>query len=75
MTRGRLAVLALAIALAGLAAWGLHTDAGMHAFDEMAGMIPFAAALLGGVLFAGLLLDWVWRFGRRRQVYARARDR
>ena len=75
MTPWRAAVLALAIALAAFAAWGLYTQAGLHAFDEMAGMIPCAAAVLSGLLFALLLLGWIWRFVRRRQVYARARGR
>ncbi|CAN5315348.1 hypothetical protein BH10PSE13_BH10PSE13_14640 [soil metagenome] len=64
--RARTVVRALALALAVFAAWGLHSETGRHAFDEMAGMIPFAAALLSSLLFALLLLDWAWRFLRRR---------
>ena len=30
--------------------WGMKSDRGRHTFDEMAGMIPMAACVLGVVL-------------------------
>jgi hypothetical protein len=48
----------LAIACEAFAYWGLETVAGRQAFDEMAGMIPFAAAVLGA-LFC-LVSAWAW---------------
>lgn len=32
--------------------WGLYSAEGQRQFDEMAGMIPFAAGLLGLILLA-----------------------
>ena len=32
--------------------WGTETRAGRQDFDEMAGMIPFSAEVVGAVLFA-----------------------
>jgi hypothetical protein len=51
---------ALAIACEAFAYWGLSTVAGQQAFDEMAGMIPFAAAVLGALLCVVSALAW-WR--------------
>lgn len=53
------------LALAALACevfayWGLNTVAGRSAFDEMAGMIPLAAAPVGLCLAGAALLTW-WR--------------
>jgi len=45
-------LVALALACEAFAYWGLNTISGRHAFDEMAGMIPLAAAVLGLVLAA-----------------------
>jgi hypothetical protein len=41
---------ALGVALLAFGWWGLETVAGRQAFDEMAGMIPFGAEVLGVVL-------------------------
>jgi len=32
--------------------WGMETPAGQHRFDEMDGIIPFAAGVVGAVFFA-----------------------
>jgi hypothetical protein len=50
----------LAVASEAFAYWGLNTVAGRHMFDEMAGMIPLAAACLGLLLVGMALLLW-WR--------------
>jgi hypothetical protein len=45
--------------------WGLKTPAGRRAFDEMAGIIPMAAGLVGAVFCVVALALWLWRlFGR-----------
>jgi hypothetical protein len=58
-------LLALAIACECFAYWGLATDPGRRAFDEMAGMIPVAAAAMGLLLSLAALIVW-WRAGRAR---------
>jgi heme/copper-type cytochrome/quinol oxidase subunit 2 len=55
----------LAISCEALAYWGLQTASGRQAFDEMAGIIPFAAGLAGPVFFAVAAVLW-WRARRRR---------
>lgn len=50
---------ALALGCEVFAYWGLNTVAGQKAFDEMAGMIPFAAGVVG-FLFAFVAL-FAWR--------------
>ncbi len=58
------ALLCLAVALAAFAYWGLFTQAGGRAFDEMDGMIPFFAGVASPILAAaGALL---WFLGRRK---------
>ena len=42
---------ALGAALLAFGYWGLETVAGRQAFDEMAGMIPLGAQVLGALLF------------------------
>lgn len=59
-------LLAAAIACWGFFYWGLYTLEGRHAFDEMAGIIPFAAAPIGVIL--ALLAAMVWWSGRRKRV-------
>jgi hypothetical protein len=45
--------------------WGLKTPAGRRAFDEMAGIIPMVAGLVGAVFCVAALALWLWRlFGR-----------
>ena len=53
----------LALACEAFAYWGLTTTSGRRAFDEMAGMIPFAAGC-AGVLFAVFALVAWWRARR-----------
>lgn len=57
-------LVALAALCEAFAWWGLNTVAGRAEFDEMAGMVPLAAAPLGGVLACGALLLW-WRRRKR----------
>jgi hypothetical protein len=44
--------------------WGLNTTAGRSAFDEMAGMIPLAAAPVGMCFAGAALLTW-WKNQRK----------
>ena len=59
---------ALGAALLAFGYWGLETVAGRQAFDEMAGMIPFGAQVLGALLFilAALIAVVHWWRGRPR---------
>lgn len=56
----------LAIACEVFSYWGLNTIAGRQAFDEMAGIIPLAAGLLGALLAVSAVV--VWWFGRRART-------
>ncbi|MEY2563220.1 MAG: hypothetical protein QOH88_1413 [Verrucomicrobiota bacterium] len=56
-----------AVICEGFAYWGLETRAGRAAFDEMAGMIPLAAAPIGLCFAAAALLLW-WRGTRAGQT-------
>ena len=56
------------IFLAGFGAWGLFSSAGQKQFPEMAGLFPFYALLLAGILLLLLVIvNLVWRrsLGRR----------
>jgi hypothetical protein len=54
-----LLLFALAVSCEAFAYWGLSTVPGRRAFDEMAGMIPLAAAVLGALLaVAGAFAFW-----------------
>jgi len=46
--------------------WGMNTEAGQHAYDEMAGIIPLASGLLGWCLIAAaaLIAFLAWRVKR-----------
>ncbi len=56
------ALLILAAGLAMFGYWGMFTQAGGRAFDEMDGMIPFFAAVASPIVFAiGALAWWRWR--------------
>ena len=46
--------------------WGLQTAAGRKAFDEMDGMIPFGARVLGVALLIVATVTAVVSFWRRR---------
>ena len=46
-------LLTLGLALAIFSWWGMFTQSGNRAFDEMAGMIPVAAGLVAGLLLLG----------------------
>lgn len=61
------ACIILASALAVFGCWGLGTQGGRHTFDEMAGMIPFAALLLGAAL-AACAAVLSWRVGRAAKL-------
>lgn len=65
MRIGPILLLAAVIACWGFFYWGLYTLEGRHAFDEMAGIIPFAAAPLGVILT--LLAAVLWWSGRRKR--------
>jgi len=57
-------LLVAAIACFAFAYWGLETPAGRRAYDEMAGMIPMAAALAGTVFCVCAVAIWLWRWWR-----------
>lgn len=46
--------------------WGLNTGGGRKSFDEMAGMIPLGASVLGfGLIAVGLFIQlFAWRRAR-----------
>ena len=60
MRYSALILFVLAMTCEAFAYWGLSTAAGRHAFDEMAGMIPFAASLIGALLALGAVVSF-WR--------------
>ena len=65
-----MARVALVLALAGSAMvafgiWGMFTDQGRFHYDEMAGIIPFGASVLGGLLLASAALIAIVRAYRR----------
>lgn len=51
----------LGICALGFGYWGSKTMAGKRAFDEMAGMIPLGAAVLGGLLLLAAALLWFFK--------------
>jgi hypothetical protein len=53
-------LIALALGCEVFAYWGLYTVSGRRAFDEMAGIIPWAAQFVGLFLFLGAAFIW-WR--------------
>ena len=58
----------LILASAGLIAfgyWGLETVAGRHAYDEMAGIVPFGAAVLGVIAMIAAACVVVYATRRR----------
>jgi hypothetical protein len=71
MRRVSACLLALAIACALFAYWGMFTSSGTHAFDEMAGMIPFFVGLTSGPLVLGAVIAG-WLSRRCRNVEDKA---
>ncbi len=59
-----LILLAAAVACLAFAYWGLATPAGRRAYDEMAGMIPMAAALAGAAFGLAAIAIWIVRWWR-----------
>ena len=57
---------ALGTGLMAFGYWGLQTAAGGKAFDEMDGMIPFGAGVLGVALLIVAAVTAVVSFCRRR---------
>ncbi|MBI4468308.1 MAG: hypothetical protein HY650_03190 [Acidobacteria bacterium] len=51
--------------LAGFGWWGTKTTLGRQAFDEMAGIIPFAAGAFGTILLITAVLLWTVQRLRR----------
>lgn len=70
MRRAALICLCLAVPLAGFAYWGLFTADGSRRFDEMDGMIPFAAGVLGALL--AICAAITWGFSTLRQDRSRS---
>jgi len=60
-----IACFATSILLLVFGAWGIFSTSGQHAFDEMAGIVPFAAIVLSPVLAIVALIAW-W-FARRAE--------
>lgn len=60
-----IACFAASILLLVFGVWGIFSTPGQHAFDEMAGIVPFAAVLLSPVLAIVALTAW-W-FARRAE--------
>lgn len=58
----------LAVACEAFGYWGLNTVDGQHAYDEMAGIVPFASAVAGWILAAiAVLLLWLRRRAKKRE--------
>jgi len=60
-------LLILAVACEAFGYWGLNTLEGQHAYDEMAGIVPFAAVAVGWI-FAVIAVVLLWlrhRAGKR----------
>ena len=47
--------------------WGVYTIAGQHAYDEMAGIVPFAAGI-GGLLLVAVAAGLQWYVRRRSKA-------
>lgn len=65
MRRAALIFFLFATALAGFAWWGLFTPGGHRSFDEMDGMLPFGAGVLGALLAICAVI--LWGFSRTRR--------
>lgn len=53
-------------ALLAFGSWSLFTEGGRRQYDEMAGMIPFGALVVGGLLLLSAALVATLRRRRRR---------
>lgn len=58
--------LLLAVPLGAFSWWGGSTADGRHAFDEMAGIVPFAAGVAAVLLLVVSAIAWWWSVRRRR---------
>ena len=65
LVRVAIVLVALAVPLLAFGWWGMNTAAGQRAYDEMAGMIPFWAGVLGGLLLAAAAVLGVVMLVRR----------
>jgi lipopolysaccharide export LptBFGC system permease protein LptF len=63
MRKVALILFLVALACEGFGYWGLNTVEGQHAYDEMAGIVPFAAQVIGAFLLVGAVFLW-WRSAR-----------
>ncbi len=61
-----LLLVALAVVCEVFGNWRLNTVGGRAVFDEMAGLVPFASQVLGGLFALGALLLWWLRLRRPR---------
>ncbi len=70
-----LAILCLLMAAPlGVFSWlGIYTADGRHVFDEMAGVVPFAAGVAGVLLLALAAIAGWWSARRRRKMSRAAR--
>lgn len=57
------------IFLAAFGAWGLLSTAGQKQFPEMAGLFPFYALILAGILLLSMVVaNLIWRRPQKRMV-------
>ena len=66
MRKVALMLFLVALACEAFGYWGLNTVEGQHAYDEMAGIVPFAAQVIGGFLFVVAVFLW-WRSARTKR--------
>jgi hypothetical protein len=59
-------LVALTLALGAFGWWGIETAAGRRAFDEMAGMIPYGALVVGCLCLLGAVVLYVLLWQRQR---------
>jgi hypothetical protein len=55
------------LALMAFSYWGVETESGRRAYDEMDGIIPIAAGVLGALLLALAIVFVIVRFWRSRR--------
>ena len=65
-------LIVLAIACEAFGYWGLNTVDGKFTYDEMAGIVPFAAAVVGWIFAViAVVLLWLKRCARKRSLAVR----